>query len=109
MHRAMPDRPTFAKDYPKELDDLVAAFEAGNYALVRVEAGKIASGDGSKALKRGAAELVARTEPDRMQLVLLAVALALLIVLSVYWMKHQEPPKTPAKGAVATGQVEVVR
>lgn len=111
MRRAMPERPNFAKDYPKELDELVAAFEAGNYALVRAEAGKIAAGNGTKkgdaALRRAARDLVSRTEPDRLQLILLGIALALLVGLAGYWLKHQEPPKTPAKGAVATAQVEL--
>ncbi len=101
-----PPRPRFARDYPKQLDELVAAFEAGNYALVRREAGRIAGGDGDAKLKAAARDLVSRTEPDRMQLVLLGVALALLVGLAGYWIAHQEPPKTPAKNAVPTSRVE---
>lgn len=109
MRRAMPDRPKFAKDYPKELDELVAAFEAGNHALVRSEAGKIAAGDGSAALKRAARDLSSRTEPDRLQLALVAIAFALLVGLSAYWLTHQEPPKSPGKNGVPTAQVETPR
>lgn len=109
MPRSMPDRPKFAKDYPKELDELIAAFEAGNYALVRAEAGKIAAGDGSAALKRAARDLASRTGPDRVQLVLIGIAFALLAGLSAYWLTHQEAPKTPAKNAVPATQVEMPR
>jgi hypothetical protein len=107
--RPDPLRPRFARDYPKELDDLVAAFEAGNYALVRSEAGKIAQGDGSAKVKAAARDLVARTQPDRLQLLLIGLAFALLVGLAAYWTKSQEAPKTPAKGAVPTIRVETPR
>ena len=109
MRSLMPDRPSFAKDYPKELDDLVAAFKAGNYARVRREAAKIADSEGTEAQKRAARDLAARTSPDKTQLLLLAIALLLLVGLSAYWLTHQKAPKTPDKNAVATSAVETPR
>lgn len=104
----MPARPDFAKDYPKALDDLVAAFEAGNYALVRREAQKLST-DEDQSIREAARDLLSRTGPDRLQLGLLGITLTLLVGLSVYWITHQEPPKTPVKGSIATTAVETPR
>ena len=52
---------------------LVDAFEAGNYRAVREGTARIAAGDKPDDVKRAARDLRSRTEPSRMQLVLLAI------------------------------------
>ena len=105
-------RPAFAKDYPPELDELVSAFERGNYASVREGADKLARESGDAKVKAAAVELRSRTEADPMQRVLLAIVAVLLVGLSVYWWSHQEPAGTPHDGAPAPrppASVEIVR
>jgi hypothetical protein len=81
-----PIRPSFARDWPAhaELDELLAAFEAGNYAKVR----KLGPGLAERAGKGGepevqtkALELLARIEPDPMGKVLFGIAALLLLAV----------------------------
>jgi len=81
-----PARPSYARDYPDdpELLELVDAFEAGNYRGVRDGAAHIAAGEKPEAVKNAARDLRSRTEPSRLQLLLLAITALLVIVLSAY-------------------------
>lgn len=80
------DKPSFAKDYPKDADlgALVGAFDAGDYRSVRAGTSRIASGDKSDAVKAAARDLRSRTEPSRAQIALLVVAALLVIALSAF-------------------------
>ena len=102
-------RPAFAKDYPPELDELVAAFERGNYASVREGADKLSRESSDGKVKAAAADLRARTEADPMQKVLLAIVAVLLVGLAGYWWANQEAPGTPREGARPPASVEIVK
>ncbi len=78
---------SFTKDYPEDSDlsALVEAFEAGNYRAVRDGAKRIATnGEKSESVKVAAADLRSRTEPARLQLLLLGITALLAIALSTY-------------------------
>jgi hypothetical protein len=96
------DGPPFARDFPEDPDLalLVRAFEDGNFAHVRQEAPKLAARATDTKVKDAAALLVARTEADPLAKVLLALTLALLVGLTVFWLAHDSPasgdaPKPP--------------
>jgi hypothetical protein len=80
--RSFPDDP--------ELNRVIAAFEAGDFATVRTEAPKLAERTESAAVKKAALDLRRRIEPDPMQIYLLGITLLLLLFLTVwfYWHKH---------------------
>jgi hypothetical protein len=84
------DRPLFARDFPSdaELDRLVAAFEAGNYALVRSGANQLVHATKNEAVRRSARQLLTRIEPDRTAVLLLGVAVALLLFVSWWHWTH---------------------
>lgn len=67
-----------------ELELLIAAFEAGNFAHVRSEAPKLAARTGDDAVRRAALELRSRTEPDPLLLLLLLLCLALFVFLVIW-------------------------
>lgn len=95
--------PRFAKDFPAndELDALVAAFAAGDYATVRARAPKLAAEAEDEAVRNAARTLRDRIEPDPTSRLLFMVAAALLAFLTVWWVTHDGPPKeTPAAPAV---------
>ena len=105
-------RPPFAQDYPPELDELVEAFERGNYASVRQGTDKLSRESTDTKVKAAAADLRSRTEADPMQKVLLGIVALLLVGLGVYWWAHQEPAGTPREGAPAPrppASVEIVK
>ncbi|HYQ15698.1 MAG TPA: hypothetical protein VEQ58_08075 [Polyangiaceae bacterium] len=83
------ERPRFLLGFPPhpELQRLAAAFEAGNYALVRAEAEALAERTESRAVKEAALELRRRIEPDPLAKYLLALTAALLLSLA-YWAYH---------------------
>jgi hypothetical protein len=94
-------RPAFTRDFPRtaELDALVAAFAAGNYARVRSEAPLLASSS-DEAVKSALRILVERTEPDPLASALLVVTALLLGVLALFWIsrsggEHKSPPPPP--------------
>jgi hypothetical protein len=70
-----------------ELSRLSAAFEAGNYALIREEAPALAERAESPAVRAAALELRRRIEPDPLAKYLLALTAALLLLLA-YWAYH---------------------
>lgn len=83
------ERPRFLLGFPAhpELSRLSAAFEAGNYALVREEAPALAERAESPAVRAAALELRRRIEPDPLAKYLLALTAALLLLLA-YWAYH---------------------
>jgi hypothetical protein len=93
--------PRFAKGFPRnaELDALVVAFTKGDYATVRDRAPKLAASAEDEDVKRAAEMLRARLDPDPGALVLFALAGALLLFLTVWWVMHDGPPRgaAPAK------------
>jgi hypothetical protein len=81
-----PARPAFARDWPAdpELDALLGAFEAGNYALVRETAPKVAESAGARgddALQNRALLVLARIEPDPVGKVIFGIAALLLVAV----------------------------
>lgn len=80
------ERPLFVLGFPEdpELDRLVHAFEAGNYAFVREQAPKLAERTSSRRVRDAARELARRIEPDPLIKVLLALSVALFVVLA-FW------------------------
>jgi hypothetical protein len=86
-------RPAFAKDFPEdpELDALLLAFDAGNFARVRDDGAKLLASSKDDAVKRAAETLVARTKPDPLATLLLGLTAVLLVVLSAWWILHDGP------------------
>jgi hypothetical protein len=80
------ERPRFLLRFPldPELDRLVAAFEAGNYAEVRRAAPELAERAELPEVRRAADELLRRIEPDQLLKLYLAVAVALLLAVASY-------------------------
>lgn len=79
-------RPPFARDYPKdpEIDALLALFEAGDYGGLRERARSVDSKD--EKVRAAVQDLIARTEPDpAMRWIFLGI-LALLLVVTAYWL-----------------------
>lgn len=64
----------------------------GNYALVRERARELARQSTDDGVKRAARTLVSRTEPDGLSIGLLALAGALLLALSAWWIVHGKAP-----------------
>ena len=84
-------RATFARDFPRDaaLDELLAAFEEGNYAKVRDEAPKLAESTSDPDVKRAALELRARLEPDPLAKNILLGSALLLAFLIVWFYTHR--------------------
>jgi len=80
------ERPLFVLGFPEdpELDRLVHAFEAGNYAFVREHAPKLAARTSSPRVRDAARELARRIEPDPLIKVLLALSVVLFLVIA-FW------------------------
>jgi hypothetical protein len=80
------ERPRFLLDFPEdpELDRLIAAFEAGNFARVRKDAPRLAETTADPAVKEAALELRRRIDPDPLAKYLLAVSFVLLLVLTIW-------------------------
>jgi hypothetical protein len=90
LDRTGRERPRFLLGFPQhpELQRLAAAFEAGNYALVRGEAEALAERAESPAVRDAALELRRRIEPDPLAKYLLALTGALLLFLAWFAYHH---------------------
>jgi len=84
------ERPRFLLAFPQDPDlmRLAAAFEAGNYALVRAEAEALAERTESPAVRDAALELRRRIDPDPLAKYLLALTAALLLSLAYFAYHH---------------------
>ncbi|HYJ09821.1 MAG TPA: hypothetical protein VEX18_12455 [Polyangiaceae bacterium] len=84
------ERPRFLLAFPEhpDLARLAAAFEAGNYALVREEAEPLAERAENPAVRDAALELRRRIEPDPLVKYLLALTAALLLFLTYFAYNH---------------------
>jgi len=84
------ERPRFLLAFPTDPDlaRLSAAFEAGNYALVRAEAEALAERTESPAVRDAALELRRRIDPDPLAKYLLALTAALLLSLAYFAYHH---------------------
>jgi hypothetical protein len=84
------ERPRFLLGFPQhpDLQRLAAAFEAGNYALVREEAEALAERAESPAVRDAALELRRRIDPDPLAKYLLALTAALLLSLAYFAYHH---------------------
>ncbi|WP_437675292.1 hypothetical protein [Sorangium sp. So ce131] len=71
-----------------ELERLLQAFERGDYALVRADAGRLAKEAEQAELRRAARELLRRIEPDPLAVKLLLAAMALLVFLALWYWSH---------------------
>ena len=81
----------FARSFPDdpELNRLVAAFEAGDFATVRSDAPKLAERTDNAEVKKAALDLRRRIEPDLLQLYLLGLTLLLLVFLTAWFYLHK--------------------
>jgi hypothetical protein len=89
------DVPAFALSFPRDaaLDELVVAFEQGDYARVRREAPALARRTARPEVRRAARELRKRLDPDPIAIYLLVAASLLLAFLAVwYWTHPHEAP-----------------
>jgi hypothetical protein len=80
------ERPLFLTQFPEdaELARLVAAFEAGNYALIRSDAEGVAERASDPRVREAALELRRRIDPDPLIKYLLGLAVALFLFLVLY-------------------------
>jgi hypothetical protein len=80
------ERPRFVLAFPSDpaLDELVRAFEKGDYARVRREAPLLAERSTDPDVRTAALELRRRLDPDPLFKYLLAVGFALLVFLTLY-------------------------
>ena len=85
------ERPRFVLHFPSdpELDELVRAFERGNYAHVRQKAPELAARTEIPEVREAALELRRRLDPDPLLKYLLGLSVALLLFLTIYlyWSK----------------------
>jgi hypothetical protein len=79
------ERPTFVLTFPSDpvLDQAVKAFELGDYQSVRIEASKLAEHP-NESVRASASELLRRVEPDPLVKILLAMAVLLFLVVTVW-------------------------
>jgi hypothetical protein len=104
--------PAFALGFPRqpELDALVAAFASGDYGTVRTRAPELAANpDVSDEVKRAALLLRARVEPDKTSRMFFALAAALLVFLTLWWVTHDGPEHHAPAPAPVPPTVEFVK
>ncbi|WP_437713313.1 hypothetical protein WMF45_46475 [Sorangium sp. So ce448] len=80
------DAPARPRD--PEIERLEQAFERGDYALVRAEAGRLAKEAERDEIRRAARALLRRIDPDPLAVVLLVAAMALLAFLALWYWSH---------------------
>jgi len=86
------ERPRFLLEFPNDpaLQQLVRAFEAGNYRAVRAGAAALAESTEDPIVRAAARELGRRIEPDPLMKYLLFVALGLFVF--IVWHTYQGQP-----------------
>ena len=84
------ERPPFLLGLPRdpELEELIAAFESGKYALVRERAPQLAKRTKSRKVRRAALELRRRLDPDPLLKFVFVAAAALLLYLVLWAYGH---------------------
>jgi hypothetical protein len=87
LNAAGEERPAFLLDFPEdpELEQLILAFEAGNFAQVRTQAPQLAASTADDAVRRAALELRRRIDPDPLLVALLGLCIVLFVFL-VSWV-----------------------
>lgn len=86
--------PAFVRSFPDdpELQRLVRAFTAGDYATVRADAEKLAAATGDDDVRAAAKELRRRLDPDPLaKLLVLGAALLLVVLAGYYWSNPHVP------------------
>lgn len=85
------EHPRFLREFPAhpELDRLVAAFEAGDYATVRSGATRLAESADDPAVRDAALELGRRIAPDPLIRYLLFASIGLLVFLVIFFYSHR--------------------
>lgn len=80
------ERPRFLLRFPEdpELEELIRAFEAGNFRKVREDGPRLAERTERPEVKRAAEELLRRIEPDPLVKFLLGVAVFLFVAIVAY-------------------------
>jgi hypothetical protein len=73
----------------KQLADLEQAFDRGDYRAVREGTAAILRESRSRAVKKSASALRARTEADPAVKWLFAMAAAVIVLVTAYWLTHQ--------------------
>lgn len=81
-----------ARPRDPELERVQRAFERGDYAFVRAEAGRLAREAERAHVRRAARELLRRIDPDPLAVALLLGAVALLAFLSLWYWSHAHAP-----------------
>lgn len=86
------ERPRFLLRFPRDpkLDELVRAFEAGDYATVRAQAPILARQSTRAKVRAAARELLRRIEPDPLLKYVFLLLAALLLYLA-FWAYGQAP------------------
>lgn len=86
--------PVFVRAFPDEpeLQRLVRAFTAGDYATVRAGADKLAASSSDADVQKAAKELRRRIDPDPLAtLLVLGAALLLAVLAGYYWANPHVP------------------
>ncbi len=80
------ERPRFLLNFPKDpaLDDLVDAYERGNFKYVRANATQLILETKDPEVKRAAEQLRKRIDPDPLVVTMLAIAIGLFSFLVVW-------------------------
>jgi hypothetical protein len=88
------ERPVFLLDFPEdpELERMIAAFEAGNYAEVRRLSVGVIEGAKDQDVRNAALELRRRIEPDPLSTYIVVISAALLLFLLVWAYAVQAKP-----------------
>jgi hypothetical protein len=85
------ERPRFLLEFPAdpELERLITAFEAGDFAQVRRDAPELARRTSDEAVRRAALELRRRIDPDPLLLVMLGLSFALFAAIVGWIYSHR--------------------
>jgi hypothetical protein len=80
------ERPAFLLAFPRdpELEALIVAFEAGDFARVRKEAPELARRSSDEGVRRAALELRRRIDPDPLLVAMLVLALSLFAFIATW-------------------------